>query len=817
MLRILEIQPGKFLPRFALLAVCLGVIVLVGCRKAEPPKPEAEEVAKPEEAGVDESKVTTGREALNRMIIVYRKATSYADAGTVHLLAEAGDKKIIDETANFSVSLVKPNKIRLQAYQAMFVCDGSKQYATIEDLPGQVMVRPAPIRVTMKTIFAERMLATAMTQNFGGALPQVMLLLGDEPMKALLRDAEEPVLSESGQIDGSNCYRVQIKRPEGMSTFWIDQKTFLLRRVVLPSEEILRAINQRQPIDRVSVVADFTGAQIDGKVDPKAFKFEVPKGAEIVKFFIPPDTGQLLSKKTPDFKFIDMDGKPLTPESLDGKVAILDFWASWCGPCRRSLPELQKAKEKFKDNPKVAFYAVSVDTPEITNKDLAKLFEDLKVKLPIFRDPERTAVAFKFSGIPTTFVIGPNGIVQDCESRGDPKFIEELPGKIEKLLAGVNIYEKPLKAYQEQLERYAKTMESDSEGEASGGTVLDERKIPEVKTAPRSEPAKLKLKSLWKCTDVKAPGNLLVLSGKGEKTRLGVIDNWKAIAEVGLDGKLIASHKLNLEEAELVGSLRSAVDADGRRHPVAFLTTQQRCHILDENWKQTVSYPEDALKKPHSGLADVELGDLDGDGKLDMAVSYWGVVGVQGVSLDGKRLWANRSLSNVIGMAVGDADEKGRRSLYCTNNAGSLVALDAQGERQGEVKIPDFMMHWVVAADLRSEGPKQWCAMTAPKLGESLALGFSLKGDVTWTYPLPTGVQPKPIELIIPGRVTRDGPGQWLLPGPDGSIHIIAVDGKMLDKFNSGVTLQGLATVEIDGQPALVIASDDGIEAWKVE
>ncbi len=813
----ISVHPSKFfLPRFAMLAVCLGTVILAGCRKAETPKPQAEEVAKPEEMAVDESKVTTGREALNRMIIVYRKAQSYADAGTVHLLAEAGNKKIIDETANFSLSLVKPNKIRVQAYQAMYVCDGTKQYATIEDLPGQVMMRPAPIRVTMKTLFTERMLATAMTQNFGGAMPQLMLLLGDEPIKALLRDAEEPVLSKSGEIEGANCYRVQIKRPDGTSTFWIDEKTFILRRVVLPSEEILQAINQRQSVDRVSVVADFTGAKIDGKVDPKAFQFEVPKGAEIVKFFVPPDTGQLLSKKTPDFKFLDVDGKPLTPESLAGKVAVLDFWASWCGPCRRSLPELQKAYEKFKDNSKVAFYAVSVDTPEISNKDLGKLLEELKVKLPYFRDPERTAVAFKFSGIPTTFVIGPDGIVQDCESRGDPKFIEELPSKIEKLLAGENIYEKPLKAYQEQLERYAKTMEN-AENESSSGAVLEEKKIPEAKTAKRSEPAKLKMKSLWKCKDVKSPGNVYVLSGKGEKTRLAVIDNWKAVAEVGLDGKLIASHKLTLDETELVGSLRSAVDADGKRHTVAFLTTQQRCHILDENWKQTISYPEDALKKPHSGLADVELGDLDGDGKLDMAVSYWGVVGVQGVSLDGKRLWANRSLSNVIGMAIGDADEKGRRNLYCTNNAGSLVALDAKGERQGEVKVPDFMMHWVVAADLQGEGPKQWCAMTAPKLGESLAIGFSLKGDVSWTYPLPMGVQPKPIELIIPGRVTRDGPGQWILPGPDGSVHILAIDGKLLDKFNSGVTLQGLATVEIDGQPVLVIASDDGVEAWKVE
>jgi hypothetical protein len=60
-------------------------------------------------------------------------------------------------------------------------------------------------------------------------------------------------------------------------------------------------------------------------------------------------------------------------------------------------------------------------------------------------------------------------------------------------------------------------------------------------------------------------------------------------------------------------------------------------------------------------------------------------------------------------------------------------------------------------------------------------------------------------------------PGQWILPGPDGSIHFIAADGKPLDKFNYGAALQGLATVEIDGRPVLVVASANGVEAWKVE
>jgi thiol-disulfide isomerase/thioredoxin len=808
-------------------AVLTAVLLALGCSKPsglskeklaelEAAAKRAEEAEQSEEL---EAKPKTGREVLDRMVAVYRKASRYADAGTVRLLAEAGEEKI-DKKANFSVSLERPNKVRLQAYQAMLVCDGKKLQAAIKDVPGQVLVKQAPGQLSLKTIYSDRILATALSGDFAGALPQVMLLLADDPLKAMLRDAEEPSLAEPGQIDGRDCYRVRIKRPDGMAVFWIDQQTYLLRRIVFPTDELRQALSPDKPVETLSMVAEFPGAKIDGKIDAKAFEFQMPEGAETVKFFIPPHTAQLLSKRAPDFKFFTLDGKPVTPESIAGKIAVLDFWATWCGPCKESLPNLEKVYQKYKDNGKVAFYAVSVDQPQIDDKTLAKTFEDLKVNVPILRDKEQSAAAFKFTGIPTSFIIGSDGIVQDYEVGGNPKLAETLPEKIEKLLAGENIFEAPLKEYQEQLKQYAKMLESSPEGEpAAGEPIVEERKLPEVNTAKRSEPSTLKLAPLWKCPDLKAPGNILLVEGKNQPPRLLVIDAWRSLAEVGLDGKLIATHKLDVDEKEMevVSNLRSATGADGKRYVVVFASAQQRLHLLDENFKRVLSYPEDALKKPHSGIADVELGDLAGDGTLQICVGYWGVVGVQGVSLDGKRLWSNRSLSNVIHMAIGGADEKGRRNVFCTNNSGSLVALDADGERRSEISIPKYMFHWVVSADLRGDGQPLWCGLAAPRLGDNLAVGLSLKGEELWNYLLPAGVQPQPIEPVIAGKLTREGPGQWILPGPDGSIHILTAEGKLLDKFNYGATLQGLATVEVDGRPVLVVSSPNGLEAWKVE
>ncbi|MGD0900645.1 MAG: hypothetical protein ABR915_22665, partial [Thermoguttaceae bacterium] len=62
-----------------------------------------------------------------------------------------------------------------------------------------------------------------------------------------------------------------------------------------------------------------------------------------------------------------------------------------------------------------------------------------------------------------------------------------------------------------------------------------------------------------------------------------------------------------------------------------------------------------------------------------------------------------------------------------------------------------------------------------------------------------------------------DGPGAWILPGCDGSIHFVSADGRPIDRFNYGAILGGLATVMVDGKPVLLVASENGLEALRIE
>ncbi len=768
-------------------------------------------------------KKLTANEILHQMAEAYQKAQSYADTGKIRLEAESGGEKFIDEVIPLSVAMERPNKLRMHAYQAMMVCDGRQIHAALDSIPRQVLIKPAPPKLGLKMFRIDPSLFRAIA-DFAGPPPQLVLLTSEDPLGDLLRGVDETKLLEPAQIDGQACYRIQLARPEGLSMLWIDQKTMLLRRVVLSTDALRADLPKDKPIDRLSLVMDISDARFNQSGGPDAYRFEMPKDALAVDLLIPPHIADSLAKPAPAFKFYDSKGNPVTPQSLLGKIVILDFWATYCVPCRESLPLLQQVYEKYKNNPKVAILAVSVDQLQTKDEDLQKFFQQLKLSMPMLRDKDDVARAFNFPGIPAMFILDAKGVVQDCEGGFDPKLLETLPAKIEKLLKGQDVFDEPLKRHQEeieQLKRYAKEFELAAEKPAAPeGLAVTEEKLPEVKISPRSEPAHLKLSPLWKCDDVKYPGNIVRMGRKDGTSRLMVLDGMQAIAEVGLDGKLIARHPLDLAEKEKtfgVGILRTGSDADGRSYLAAYMPTQQRCHLLDESGRVLGHYPANALENPHSGIAEVQLGDLNGDGRLKLYVGYWGAVGVQAASLEGARLWNNRTVANVGCLAFGPANAQRQRDLYLTNETGGIGVLSPAGDRRGSIAVRGRVLYRIASADLLGNGALQWCGLSTARLGENTAVGFDLNGTELWNYELPHGVHAQPIEPIIAGTVLPGSNGQWILPGPDGSIHILSAKGKLIDRFNYGALIQGLAVATVQGQPALVIASPGRLEAWKLE
>lgn len=125
--------------------------------------------------------------------------------------------------------------------------------------------------------------------------------------------------------------------------------------------------------------------------------------------------------------------KPTTLDSFKGKVIYLDFWASWCAPCRTSFPLLNKMHEKLKAQ---GFEVVAVNLDE----DKAKAEEFLK-EIPVSFTVLREANAGEWSdkygveSMPTSFIIDKQGVIQNIHKGFTSNDISELEHKVTELLA----------------------------------------------------------------------------------------------------------------------------------------------------------------------------------------------------------------------------------------------------------------------------------------------------------------------------------------------------------------------------------------------
>jgi thiol-disulfide isomerase/thioredoxin len=124
----------------------------------------------------------------------------------------------------------------------------------------------------------------------------------------------------------------------------------------------------------------------------------------------------------PDFKLAGLDGKPVTLAESKGKVILLNFWATWCGPCRAEIPDLIELQNKYKDRLQILGLVVDDDDPDAIKKFVGKFHINYPVALAT------DDLRIEYGGIPalpTSFVLDAEGrVVQKHEGLRDPVLYE---------------------------------------------------------------------------------------------------------------------------------------------------------------------------------------------------------------------------------------------------------------------------------------------------------------------------------------------------------------------------------------------------------
>ena len=122
-----------------------------------------------------------------------------------------------------------------------------------------------------------------------------------------------------------------------------------------------------------------------------------------------PANGQLMGATAPDFELSSLDGSSVRLSSLRGKAVLLNFWATWCVPCKTEMPWFVELQKQYGPQ---GFQIVGVAMDDASTDDIAKFAKDLGVNYPILLGKE--AVGLSYGGVnvlPTTFFLDRNGKV----------------------------------------------------------------------------------------------------------------------------------------------------------------------------------------------------------------------------------------------------------------------------------------------------------------------------------------------------------------------------------------------------------------------
>jgi peroxiredoxin/outer membrane lipoprotein-sorting protein len=223
-------------------------------------------------------------------------------------------------------------------------------------------------------------------------------------------------LDVSGRPVPCDLVAVDFTHPAGNQTrysptiLWIDRA----RSVVVRESTTVSVDNAAQGHMEMTQTTIYPITRINESLADSLWTFSPPPGAQLVEELKPQGPQgmrepSLEGQKATDFTLTSLDGKSYTLSKLRGKVVMLDFWATWCGPCRIEMPHVQKLHSEFKTKGLVVFGVNYGETSSRVKPFIAKNAYDFTI---LMDTRQEVGSHYEVNGIPALFIIDKDGVIR---------------------------------------------------------------------------------------------------------------------------------------------------------------------------------------------------------------------------------------------------------------------------------------------------------------------------------------------------------------------------------------------------------------------
>lgn len=294
-----------------------------------------------------------------------------------------------------------------------------KQYM-VEDAPSDpaMLVRGASNQYTMPAtvIFAELML--------------------DEPMSAVLAGDTPIAHGGAEEVNGVMCDKIEFTYADFDVQVWVAQGDDALVQRISPNlsrqiEEITKRGGDVKKAEIDLRILNWQPNKADEALLTYTPKEDVEKVAQFYRKPPPAPAEALVGQEAAEIELTRLNGESFKLSDYRGKIVLLDFWATWCGPCRIGMPILSKVSKEFADKDVVLFAVNLQDEPEPIKEFLKGAgLEDLKVVMDI---EGVTGESYMAESIPQMVVVGKDGIIQKVHVGVTPTYEDDLRKELTEL------------------------------------------------------------------------------------------------------------------------------------------------------------------------------------------------------------------------------------------------------------------------------------------------------------------------------------------------------------------------------------------------